>query len=97
MLKPIPQEPHQGATPAKIKNKTRANFLRVQMTLPKVEKREMSIFALAIGKIANFMKKAENISLHELNELIHNLQRTVLRLEKKRIDLIRQAQRKKKK
>ena len=101
MLKPIPQE--QQATKRSViiamrRNKQKApQLVHLEMTIQKLQKTDGKLFTTAARQLMEFIKKAENVSANELNELIHNLQRTVLGLQKKRIQSVRMQQRKKKK
>lgn len=106
MLKPIPQEDSGGMNQKKnvLKNRPtqqkksskQMHFMRLNMQLQHLEKIDRGLAATAGRQLMEFLKKAENVTLKELNELIHNLQRTIIRLQKKRIRLMRGQQRKKK-
>ena len=96
MLKQIPQEDPSSKV---LKNKKQPHLLHLQMSvLAKTAPQQTNspLFATAGRQLMEFIKKAENISMSELNELIHNLQRTVLGLQKKRIQSVRMEQRKQK-
>ena len=103
MLKPIPQE-HPGSSKnihhfsrkSKKKNKSPA-FMRIEMKIRNLGKGDSQLFMVAGKKLMEYIKKAENISMNELNELIHSLQRTIIGLQKKRIHMVRREQQKKKK
>jgi hypothetical protein len=105
MLKPIPQEqpgnasPDRGRTAAARRKKPaqkQAHFMRLEMNIRRLEQMERNIVEHAGRQLMDYIRKAENVTLKELNELIHNLQRTVIGLQKKRIRLVRKQQRKKK-
>ena len=72
------------------------HFLRLKMQLQQIEKLDPGLAATAGRQLIEFIKKAENVTLKELNELIHNMQRMVIGLQKKRIRMMRNEQRKKK-
>lgn len=96
MLKPIPQEnPSRGENKKKLAHK-QMHFMRLEMTLRNLEKTDRQLFAHVGKQLMDYIKKAENITMRELNDLIHNLQRTVIGLQKKRIRLMQRQQRKKK-
>ncbi len=94
MLKLIPQEHAGGENRKKTKKKT--HFVHLELKLRELEKSDHRLFAVAGKQLMEYVKKAENISLKELNDLIHNLQRSVIGLQKKRIRIVRKSQRKKK-
>ncbi len=99
MLKPIPQEQPSGnkQNAGSKKKKSPTHFMRLEVKLQNLAKGDSKLFAAASRQLLEYMKKAEKASLKELNELIHNLQRTVIGLQKKRIDIVRNEQRRKKK
>lgn len=78
------------------KNKKQAISLRFEMNLRKLEKNDHKLFAAASRQLMDYIQKAENITMPELNEMIHNVQRTIISLQKKRIHLIRGEHRKNK-
>ena len=100
MLKQIPQEDPSTAKGASApKNKKQPHLMHLMMSAPSknsAPQPNSPLFATASRQLFEFIKKAENISMSELNELIHNLQRTVLGLQKKRIQSVRTEQRKQK-
>jgi|GEM_PF-6857618 len=108
MLKPIPQEnpsenqPRQKNNGRKQmqKNKQKiksANFIRLEMKIRELEKTDKNLFMSAGKQLIEYIKKAESITLKELNELIHSMQRTMIALQNKRIKLIRDLQQKEQK
>jgi len=98
MLKPIPQENPSSGKNTKKNNKQEhlTHVMHLQMKIRQFENNDRQLFAHAGKQLLNYLKKAENITFKELNELIHNLQRTVIGLQKKRIRIVQKQQRKKK-
>lgn len=79
------------------KSSKQMHFMHLKMQLQHLEKIDRGLAATVSRQLTEFLKKAENVTLQELNELIHNLQRTIIGLQKKRIRLMRGQQHKKKK
>lgn len=94
MLKPIPQE--RPSNSGKRRTKKQTHFMRVEMSIRSFEKSDHQLFAHVGHQLMEYVKKAENISMKELSEMIHDLQRTVIGLQKKRLNIVRRQQRKKK-
>ncbi len=95
MLKPIPQERPSHRANNK-KNGNKAHIMRLEMKIRSMENVDTRLFSVVSKKLTEYVKNGENISLKELGELIHNLQRSVIGLQKKRINIVRRQQRKKK-
>lgn len=70
--------------------------MRLEMKIRSLENVDTKLFSVVSKKLTEYVKNGENISLKELGELIHNLQRSVIGLQKKRINIVRRQQRKKK-
>ena len=71
--------------------------LQIEVTIQNLQNSDSPILAKASQQLMDFIKKAQNVTMSELNDLIHNLQRTVLSLQKKRIKSVREQLRRKKK
>lgn len=95
MLKLIPQE--QSLVALSKKTKKKKQLMRLQMEIQSLEKTDQKLFQHVSRQLLDYMKKSETATISELNDLIHNLQRTVLGLQKKRINIIRSQSFKKKK
>lgn len=104
MLKPIPQEVpgnptgHAAAAGKRKTTKKRTqstHVIQLEMKIRQLEKIDRNIFSQAGKQLMEYIRKAENVTIKELNELIHSLQRTVIGLQKKRIRMVRKQQRKK--
>ncbi len=96
MLKPIPQE-QPGKRGHKKKNKKQGRFMRLEITIRDLKKADRQLYDKVCEQLLQYVKKDENVSLDELNDLIHDLQRTTLSLQKKRIKIITQHHNKRKK
>jgi len=106
MLKPIPQEnPSNGGPHASAKKFARqraaknkqAHFMQLRMKVLELQKTDHHLFMKTGSQLVDYLKKAENITLNELNELIHNLQRTMIGLQKKRFKILNKLHQKEQK
>ena len=103
MLKPIPQEPTQGKSKKqpqqkpqskKLQQQKSLQLVKLQLKLNRENPADQNVLKSACVELIKYVKNAEAFSVNELNELIHNLQRSVLNLQRKKFKIIRLIQRK---
>ena len=81
MLKLIPRENNHGRKNQTVQTDSKPPKLMV--------KPEHIHLKSTYSSLLRYLKKAESTTLEDLGELIHNLQRSVITLEKKRVSLLR--------
>jgi hypothetical protein len=81
----------------KKKQKKQLHYLKMEINLHNVEKGDLHLFEKTGRQLMDYLNRAEKSTMEELNDLVHNLQRTVIGLQKKRINIVRAQQRKNKK
>lgn len=100
MLKLIPQESPSGKASRQQKTPKTLNIPKLQQKMGEEQKVESNIIKGVYLNLIRFLKKGEAFTLDEIGLMIHSLQRAILSLERKRIQLLhikRRQQKKKKK